>query len=533
MIDVIRWDLLHGPADDRRTVAPDVSLADALDEVLTTWCATFVDDAHVPWAMPDRSLGFYRSWRALAAGDRRLAALVGRDVRERIDGAARRPGRDARPRTAKPRRRRGRPGRRDPHTPVAHAGMGRVRTLVRRLGAGGSRRGPAAHGRPRRGARRARPRRAGAPRVARRAGRGHRVDQPPGSTRPRRRSRSPRRPATTGRRSQTVVGRVSSMPTVRRSGSRAHESSFRDRLLARLDVPNGVETIASPTRGGRMRSWCSASTCDRKGSGVTSKGSATTRRSGSPGSSACRCGGVRSGSDTAQARCPVLVSPRHEIAEVAVDDDRAYLVGLLRDRWAPRRVPRRQGRHRLAVRARRVGRLVRRAGRRAVRTLAARPGPTSADEALVVAQAHLAHRGPNRSSTRPPATNCHAGLSLEERTLFAEAIVTTIGMSDFAPLVVLCGHGSHTTNNPHASSLDCGACGGAPGGASARIAVAILNDPDVRCRSRRTRDRDSCRHLVRRRRTRHDRRRRHDLRPRASSRPMPIHSSTHSSAIST
>ncbi len=45
---------------------------------------------------------------------------------------------------------------------------------------------------------------------------------------------------------------------------------------------------------------------------------------------------------------------------------------------------------------------------------------------------------------------------------------------------MLCGHGSVTTNNPHASSLDCGACGGAPGGASARIAVAILNDQGVR-----------------------------------------------------
>ena len=60
VIDMIRWDLLHGPAHDSKPAA-SASLADALDEVLIGWCATFVDDAHVPWAMPDRSLGFYRS----------------------------------------------------------------------------------------------------------------------------------------------------------------------------------------------------------------------------------------------------------------------------------------------------------------------------------------------------------------------------------------------------------------------------------------------------------------------------------------
>lgn len=47
-------------------------------------------------------------------------------------------------------------------------------------------------------------------------------------------------------------------------------------------------------------------------------------------------------------------------------------------------------------------------------------------------------------------------------------------------LVLLCGHGSRSANNPYASSLDCGACGGHAGDVNARIAAATLNDPAVR-----------------------------------------------------
>ena len=72
-------------------------------------------------------------------------------------------------------------------------------------------------------------------------------------------------------------------------------------------------------------------------------------------------------------------------------------------------------------------------------------------------------------------------MSDEEQALFAETALTTMGLTrNFAPVVLLCGHGSTTENNPYASSLDCGACGGNRGGGSARAAAAILNRATTR-----------------------------------------------------
>ncbi|MBL0406220.1 DUF2309 domain-containing protein [Microvirga aerilata] len=68
-----------------------------------------------------------------------------------------------------------------------------------------------------------------------------------------------------------------------------------------------------------------------------------------------------------------------------------------------------------------------------------------------------------------------------QRVAMAEAVLKAMSMTEnFARLVMLTGHGSTTVNNPHASGLDCGACGGHTGEANARVAAAILNDPYVR-----------------------------------------------------
>lgn len=76
-------------------------------------------------------------------------------------------------------------------------------------------------------------------------------------------------------------------------------------------------------------------------------------------------------------------------------------------------------------------------------------------------------------------------MELDDRALFGQVALTAMGLTrGFGRLVVVCGHGSGTENNPYQASLDCGACGGQAGGPNARTAVAILNQPIVRDRLR-------------------------------------------------
>lgn len=68
-----------------------------------------------------------------------------------------------------------------------------------------------------------------------------------------------------------------------------------------------------------------------------------------------------------------------------------------------------------------------------------------------------------------------------DQVAFAAGALRMMGLTkNFAPLVVLCGHGSTTQNNAYATALDCGACGGRHGAPNARILATILNRADVR-----------------------------------------------------
>ena len=73
------------------------------------------------------------------------------------------------------------------------------------------------------------------------------------------------------------------------------------------------------------------------------------------------------------------------------------------------------------------------------------------------------------------------GIAPADQIALAAFALKNMGLvANFAKVVLICGHGSATANNPYGSALDCGACGGHAGDANARVAADILNQPAVR-----------------------------------------------------
>lgn len=86
-----------------------------------------------------------------------------------------------------------------------------------------------------------------------------------------------------------------------------------------------------------------------------------------------------------------------------------------------------------------------------------------------------------RDTTIEPAPRLDPALDLPQRLSAAEAVLRAMSLTEtFAPVVLLVGHGANVVNNPHASALHCGACGGYSGEVNARLLAALLNDSDVR-----------------------------------------------------
>ena len=93
-------------------------------------------------------------------------------------------------------------------------------------------------------------------------------------------------------------------------------------------------------------------------------------------------------------------------------------------------------------------------------------------DALGLGPSHLPH---------DPAPQVSPGLDTAQKLASAEMVLRAMSMTDgFARIVLLAGHGANVTNNPHASALHCGACGGYSGEVNARLLAALLNDAEVR-----------------------------------------------------
>jgi uncharacterized protein YbcC (UPF0753/DUF2309 family) len=186
----------------------------------------------------------------------------------------------------------------------------------------------------------------------------------------------------------------------------------------------------------------------------------------------------QSGAATRTRLLPVLLEPQHDLAEVAVPGQEAAAAAISESEAAASRAKAlfdtaKQGAATAFATAEATGLA-------AGLAMAAR---TLAPAALRRLAAALL---PPRDRVRAPALDSqgphdHAPFSLAEKVGFAEALFRLTGLgSATARLVVLVGHGGSAINNPYAAALDCGACGGHPGGANARVLAAILNEPAVR-----------------------------------------------------
>lgn len=81
----------------------------------------------------------------------------------------------------------------------------------------------------------------------------------------------------------------------------------------------------------------------------------------------------------------------------------------------------------------------------------------------------------------PSPANVQPGFVTADQAQRVGNLLLAMGLGeDFAPLVVIMGHGSHSDNNPHLAAYDCGACSGNHSGPNARLFAAMANRPETR-----------------------------------------------------
>lgn len=182
---------------------------------------------------------------------------------------------------------------------------------------------------------------------------------------------------------------------------------------------------------------------------------------------------VRIGQHRGGAQCPALILPSHVVHEAvagASPEENERVLSL-------RRLRRRAAKAWKAFRSAAVSSFV------FVETAGLLSGLKLASDALALTR-------PVRdgaSDGLDPAVRDHLAPAIDPAAFvdLAESALRGMSLVDgFAPTVLFVGHGSRSVNNPYASGLDCGACGGHSGEANARVAAMVLNDPGVRAELR-------------------------------------------------
>jgi uncharacterized protein YbcC (UPF0753/DUF2309 family) len=106
---------------------------------------------------------------------------------------------------------------------------------------------------------------------------------------------------------------------------------------------------------------------------------------------------------------------------------------------------------------------------------------TPEEEALFVEELRRDHGIDRSASFARMERITRTGFTVSEQVLTVMTALKIIGLtSNFARLVLVCGHGSSSENNPFESALDCGACGGNGGKPNARAFAIMANKPQVR-----------------------------------------------------
>ncbi len=254
------------------------------------------------------------------------------------------------------------------------------------------------------------------------------------------------------------------------------EIAFRKQLLARLTRPEGAMPRVQSANG-RLAQWCSASTCaPRRIRRHLEAVSNEIETFGFAGFFGVPIEFVGLGESNGSAQVPVLISPQFKVHEEFDEEDttntqsaieRRSRLRFLRKTWKDFQASAASCFAFVETTGLFYGfkLFVKSTGRRF-------DWPSRFDG---VARSDRQRLAPTLRRLR------EQGVDASRQADMAESVLRGMGIvNNFARLIVFCGHGSQTENNPLQAGLDCGACGGHSGEPNARFAARLLNQQHIR-----------------------------------------------------